>query len=258
MVAADAAMERLRAGAVDVRGLVPDAVEIPLTGFRDVQIISLVAVADILAAGVNLVEAVARSGRQPEVAERARLDPAVLVVLGQAVLTEVSRAALLRIVDKGSARRTPSVRGTTRAGRPRCRRRVGARARTTPARRSLPQPSRSEEASPVLSSSPPLKPLLRSRPVDRAVLPHEEHARWVVRAMHLGMAIDTSLVEDHSVVGRPQRIGGPWSKPWHSPHSFEGCTFSIACLVEACASWQLRQFSRTGRCSHRNGPRFSA
>src|ERR1035437_7101829 len=43
---------------------------------------------------------------------------------------------------------------------------------------------------------------------------------------------------------------------WHSLHSRGRAILSEYCWTVPCGSWQLSQFSRTGACSSRNGPRF--
>src|SRR5574337_576780 len=45
---------------------------------------------------------------------------------------------------------------------------------------------------------------------------------------------------------------------WHCWHSIGTGSVSNACWLEPCGSWQVRQSLRTGACSNRNGPRFSA
>ena len=47
-------------------------------------------------------------------------------------------------------------------------------------------------------------------------------------------------------------------RAWHGSHR-RGCSDpKQGGLLEPCAWWQFRQFSRTGGCSQRNGPRLSA
>ena len=61
---------------------------------------------------------------------------------------------------------------------------------------------------------------------------------------------------DWTVIGLP---GLPWPGPmWHIWQSRGRCWFSMYSYTDPCGLWQLRQFSRTGSCSHRNGPRLSA
>src|SRR2546427_3693478 len=44
---------------------------------------------------------------------------------------------------------------------------------------------------------------------------------------------------------------------WQLSHTRGMRTFSNCGLLVPCASWQLAQFSMTGGCSHRKGPRLS-
>src|ERR1700757_3320262 len=44
---------------------------------------------------------------------------------------------------------------------------------------------------------------------------------------------------------------------WQESHTRGMRIFSNCGLLVPCASWQLAQFSITGGCSHRNGPRRS-
>ncbi len=76
----------LRAGAVEMGRLVPTEVEVLLAGLGKVEVIILIFIADILAAEIDLVEAIPASGSQREIGERSRPDVAVFVVFGQALL----------------------------------------------------------------------------------------------------------------------------------------------------------------------------
>ena len=62
----------------------------------------------------------------------------------------------------------------------------------------------------------------------------------------------------HREVAEFGPVVSPWPIVWHSKHSRGRDIFSENSLIEPCGSWQFRQFSRTGACSNRNGPRFSA
>ena len=61
--------------------------------------------------------------------------------------------------------------------------------------------------------------------------------------------------------------GSPWpvyamlgwpAEEWHCWHNSGGRSFSKDGFVEPWELWQLLQFSATGGCSHRNGPRYCA
>src|SRR4029077_2125656 len=82
IVRADAIVERLRAGAVDVRGLVPAKPDIEFAGLRSVEFILLIAVADVFGPGIELIHAVFGAGGGPASDERPRRDRAVLVIFG--------------------------------------------------------------------------------------------------------------------------------------------------------------------------------
>ena len=89
-----------------------------------------------------------------------------------------------------------------------------------------------------------------------AFLAMQQRSRWRVGAMNFGVAVLARAAEalhDHS-----GRAFAPWPKVWHSVHRRGRETFSRNSFTEPCGSWQFRQFSRTGACSNRNGPRFSA
>ena len=78
--------QRAGAGAVDVGRLVPHEVEILLAGLRQIGVIALIVVADVLAPGVDFVEAVLAAGGKVEIAERPRPQIAVFVELRQTAL----------------------------------------------------------------------------------------------------------------------------------------------------------------------------
>ena len=85
----DPLIESLRVCAVEMRGLIPAKVEVLLARLGKVEVVALIAVANVLAAGVDLVEAVLASGRHHEIGKRTRLDVAVFVVFGQAILAQI-------------------------------------------------------------------------------------------------------------------------------------------------------------------------
>src|SRR5208282_5367901 len=93
VIASDSVPDRLRAGAVDVRRLIPDEREVLLTGLRRGQHIRLVAEAlkvggDVVGPQIDLVETIAGAGGDMAAAERARRHDAVLVVLRQTLLPD--------------------------------------------------------------------------------------------------------------------------------------------------------------------------
>src|SRR4029079_16074048 len=100
-----------------MRGLIPLEIEIVLAGFGCIEPIILIAIADVLTADVNLIEAVPASRGHPAVPEWSRLDGAVLVVFSETVLPQVVQSVPLRIVDKEEAAHIPFDVGTTRGQR---------------------------------------------------------------------------------------------------------------------------------------------
>src|SRR3954468_5017609 len=91
-------VERLRAGAVDVGRLVPADPEVVLTGLRGVELILLIAVADVFRPRIELVDAVPAAGRCPASKKRSGRDRAVLVVFGKTLAAQCGDALALRVI----------------------------------------------------------------------------------------------------------------------------------------------------------------
>src|SRR6476660_3386192 len=72
-----------------MRRLVPDEIEVMLAGFRPFEIITLVVIADVLAAKIDLVEPIPASGGHPDVRERSRAQVAVFIKFRQAIALRV-------------------------------------------------------------------------------------------------------------------------------------------------------------------------
>ena len=72
----------MRTGAVEMRGLVPDGAEVVLAGLRRVEVIVLIAVTNVHAPDVDLVETISASRRDREIPKRAWFDRAVLIEFG--------------------------------------------------------------------------------------------------------------------------------------------------------------------------------
>src|SRR6185437_14634611 len=78
---------------------------------------------------------------------------------------------------------------------------------------------------------------------------HARQARPISRSSGAGPVASPAVVS--TSLGCPVMV-------WHCWHNIGTGSVSNACWLEPCGSWQARQFSRTGACSNRNGPRFSA
>ena len=94
--------QRAGAGAVDVGRLIPHEVEILLARLRQIGVVTLVPVTDVLAPCVNFVAAVAAAGGDEEVAERPRPQIPVFVELRQAVAALENVPVSLRIVEEAA------------------------------------------------------------------------------------------------------------------------------------------------------------
>src|SRR5690349_24523067 len=73
---------------------------------------------------------------------------------------------------------------------------------------------------------------------------------WQLVQERLTMRLLARSGRSYSVLGCPDIT---WQR-WHRNGRLPASTLS---LFAPCGSWQVTQFSRTGACSHRNGPRLS-
>jgi len=102
----DTLVEGLSSRAVEMRALVPIEVEVDLAGLRRTQVVALIVIADVLAAEVDTVDAVAGSRGQPDIRERTRPEIAIFIELGQVLPILIGRAVAhlvaiaLRIVEE--------------------------------------------------------------------------------------------------------------------------------------------------------------
>src|SRR6185312_12078104 len=100
---ADAVVEGLRVGAVDVWRLIPTDADVVFSGLRSVYFEALVVVADIVGPEVDVPESILAAEVQPAVGKWAGADVAVFVVLAEARLALAGDAVLARIVEEEAA-----------------------------------------------------------------------------------------------------------------------------------------------------------